>query len=194
MSELTELTAVQLLDGYRKGDFSPVDATRAVLDRIEVVQPAGQRVRTASTRTRPSPRREAVDRTLAAGEPRGLLDGVPVSVKDILLHARRPDPARLQTVDPQGGWDEDAPSVARLREHGAVFVGKTTTPEFGWKGVTDSPLSGVTRNPYDLSRTVGRLQRRQRGGRGAGRGSAVPRHGRRRLGPYPGRLLRDLRR
>jgi aspartyl-tRNA(Asn)/glutamyl-tRNA(Gln) amidotransferase subunit A len=45
--------------------------------------------------------------------------------------------------------------VARLREHGAVFLGKTTTPEFGWKGVTDSPLSGVTRNPYDVTRTAG---------------------------------------
>jgi aspartyl-tRNA(Asn)/glutamyl-tRNA(Gln) amidotransferase subunit A len=58
-------------------------------------------------------------------------------------------------VDPAGRWDEDAPSVARLREHGAVFIGKTTTPEYGWKGVTDSPLSGVTRNPYDPSRTAG---------------------------------------
>nr|BBJ53351.1 amidase [Streptomyces avermitilis] len=45
--------------------------------------------------------------------------------------------------------------MARLREHGAVFIGRTTTPEFGWKGVTDSPLTGVTRNPYDTSRTAG---------------------------------------
>ena len=69
---------------------------------------------------------------------------------------------------------EDAPPVARLREAGAVFLGKTTTPEFGWKGVTDSPLTGITRNPWDLTRTLGgssaaaaasRLRRVATGGR-----------------------------
>ena len=49
----------------------------------------------------------------------------------------------------------DAPCSARLRDHGAVILGKTATPEFGWKGVTDSPLSGITRNPWDLSKTPG---------------------------------------
>ena len=52
-------------------------------------------------------------------------------------------------------WSEDAPSVARLREHGAVLLGKTTTPELGWKGVTDSPRFGVTRNPWNPERTSG---------------------------------------
>ncbi|MGW6775820.1 amidase, partial [Streptomyces sp. NPDC055037] len=91
----------------------------------------------------------------SAREPRGLLDGVPVSVKDIFLQRGSPTLRGSRTVRTQGAWDEDAPAVARLREHGAVLVGKTTTPEFGWKGVTDSPLSGVTRNPYDPSRTSG---------------------------------------
>jgi aspartyl-tRNA(Asn)/glutamyl-tRNA(Gln) amidotransferase subunit A len=58
-------------------------------------------------------------------------------------------------VDPKGPWTEDAPSVARLREAGAVLVGKTTTPEFGWKGSTDSPLTGITRNPWDTTKTPG---------------------------------------
>src|SRR5205085_3280534 len=52
-------------------------------------------------------------------------------------------------------WNDDSPATARLRGEGAVFFGKTTTPEFGWKPVTDSPLSGVTRNPWDLERTPG---------------------------------------
>jgi aspartyl-tRNA(Asn)/glutamyl-tRNA(Gln) amidotransferase subunit A len=60
-----------------------------------------------------------------------------------------------RTIDPNQAWDEDAPVPARLRAAGAVFFGKTTTPEFGWKGVTDSPLTGVTRNPWDLERTPG---------------------------------------
>jgi aspartyl-tRNA(Asn)/glutamyl-tRNA(Gln) amidotransferase subunit A len=52
-------------------------------------------------------------------------------------------------------WLEDAPATARLRAHGAVLIGKTTTPEFGWKAVTDSPLTGITRNPWDTARTPG---------------------------------------
>jgi aspartyl-tRNA(Asn)/glutamyl-tRNA(Gln) amidotransferase subunit A len=60
-----------------------------------------------------------------------------------------------KTVSREQAWDQDAPSVARLREAGCVFLGATTTPEFGWKGVTDSPLTGITRNPWDLSKTPG---------------------------------------
>ena len=52
-------------------------------------------------------------------------------------------------------WDEDAPMVARLREQGAVLLGKTTTPEFGWKAIGDSPLTGITRNPWNRERTPG---------------------------------------
>ncbi|NEC25841.1 amidase [Streptomyces sp. SID8111] len=152
--ELTDLTAVQLLDGYRGGEFGPVAATRAALARAEEIQPevnafvrltAGEALEQAA----------ASEERWRRGEPRGLLDGVPVTVKDILLLRGAPTLKGSLTVDPAGRWDEDAPSVARLREHGAVFLGKTTTPEFGWKGVTDSPLSGVTRNPHDPTRTAG---------------------------------------
>ncbi|MER6011758.1 amidase [Streptomyces bluensis] len=154
MTGLTELTAVQLVDGYRKGEFSPVEATRATLERARLIQPAVNAfVRLdadgALTRARESEER------WRRGEPAGLLDGVPVTVKDILLQRGAPTLKGSRAISPDGRWDEDAPSVARLREHGAVFLGKTTTPEFGWKGVTDSPLSGVTRNPYDVSRTAG---------------------------------------
>ncbi|WP_129769003.1 amidase [Streptomyces sp. L-9-10] len=153
-TRLTDLTARQLLAGYERGDFSPLDATRAVLDRIEVVQPlvnAFVRVDADAALAQA----EASTARWSAREPRGLLDGVPVSVKDIFLQRGSPTLRGSRTVRAQGAWDEDAPAVARLREHGAVLVGKTTTPEFGWKGVTDSPLSGVTRNPYDPSRTSG---------------------------------------
>src|SRR5712691_619879 len=60
-----------------------------------------------------------------------------------------------RTIDPNQNWTEDAPSTARLQAAWAVFFRKTTTPEFGWKGATDSPLSGVTRNPWNLERTPG---------------------------------------
>jgi aspartyl-tRNA(Asn)/glutamyl-tRNA(Gln) amidotransferase subunit A len=87
--------------------------------------------------------------------PRGLLDGVPVSIKDIILTKGWPTLRGSKTVDPRGPWDEDAPATARLREHGALLLGKTTTPEFGWKGVTDSPLTGITRNPWNPAKTPG---------------------------------------
>lgn len=154
MSELTELTAARLVDGYRKGEFGPVEVTRAALRRAEEIQPeVNAFVRLLAD--------DALERAAASeerwrrGEQLGPLDGVPVTVKDILLLRGAPTLKGSRTVDPAGRWDEDAPSVARLRERGAVFLGKTTTPEFGWKGVTDSPLSGVTRNPHDPSRTAG---------------------------------------
>ncbi|MFF6640653.1 amidase [Streptomyces althioticus] len=154
MSELTELTAARLVDGYRKGEFGPVEVTRAALRRAEEIQPeVNAFVRLLAD--------DALQRAAASaerwrrGEQLGPLDGVPVTVKDILLLRGAPTLKGSRTVDPAGRWDEDAPSVARLRERGAVFLGKTTTPEFGWKGVTDSPLSGVTRNPHDPSRTAG---------------------------------------
>ncbi|MEU9661000.1 amidase [Streptomyces chartreusis] len=154
MTDLTALTAVQLLDGYRKGDFSPLDATRATLERAERIQPevnAFVRLTADEALARAGESAERWRR----GEPAGLLDGVPVTVKDILLLRGSPTLRGSKTVADKGHWQEDAPSVARLRAHGAVFLGKTTTPEFGWKGVTDSPLSGVTRNPVDPTRTAG---------------------------------------
>ncbi|GAA2255959.1 amidase [Streptomyces ruber] len=154
MTELAELTASRLVDGYRKGEFSPVEAVRAALER------AGHAQRTVNAFVRLDAE-EALVRARASeerwrrGEPSGPVDGVPVTVKDVLLMKGGPTLRGSRTVSPEGAWDEDAPSVARLRERGAVFLGRTTTPEFGWKGVTDSPLTGVTRNPYDTSRTAG---------------------------------------
>ncbi|MFE7166268.1 amidase [Streptomyces sp. NPDC057616] len=152
--DLTELTAVRLVEGYRTGEFSPEEATRAALERAERIQPDVN----AFVRLLPD---EALAQARASterwrrGEPQGLVDGVPTTVKDILLLRGTPTLKGSRTISENGRWDEDAPSVARLREHGAVFIGKTTTPEFGWKGVTDSPQSGVTRNPHDFSRTSG---------------------------------------
>ncbi|HET6856736.1 MAG TPA: amidase [Streptomyces sp.] len=154
MTELSALTARRLLAGYEKGEFTPVDATRAALDRIEAVEPlvnAFVRVDAEEAMAQA----EAAAGRWRAKEPQGLLDGVPVSVKDIFLMRGGPTLRGSRTVRAQGPWDEDAPAVARLREHGAVLLGKTTTPEFGWKGVTDSPLNGVTRNPHAPARTAG---------------------------------------
>ncbi|MGX1270187.1 amidase [Streptomyces phaeoluteigriseus] len=154
MTDLTTFTAGRLLDGYRKGEFGPVEATRAALERAERIQPEVNAFVRLLAEEALAQARDAQERW-RRGEPRGALDGVPVTVKDILLLKGHPTLRGSRSVDPGGRWEEDAPAVARLREAGAVFLGKTTTPEYGWKGVTDSPLTGITRNPHDPSRTAG---------------------------------------
>ncbi|WP_128802815.1 MULTISPECIES: amidase [unclassified Streptomyces] len=152
--ELTGLTAVRLVEGYRKGEFSPEEATRAALNRADRIQPDVNAFVRLLADEALAQARESTERW-RRGEPLGPVDGVPTTVKDILLLRGAPTLKGSKTISENGRWDEDAPSVARLREQGAVFLGKTTTPEFGWKGVTDSPQSGVTRNPYDTTRTAG---------------------------------------
>lgn len=86
--------------------------------------------------------------------PQGLADGVPVGVKDNILVSGMPTRygSKLSSNKPA---KDDAPAVARLREHGAIVLGKTAMPEIGWKAVGDSPLTGITRNPWDTRKTTG---------------------------------------
>ncbi|OIV38317.1 amidase [Mangrovactinospora gilvigrisea] len=153
-AELFRLSARRLDEGFAAGEFTPVDALEAVLDRLAAVD--GE-LNAFCLVDADAARRdaEAAAGRRRSGTARGPLDGVPVSVKDLLLTAGSPTLRGSRTVAPAGPWTEDAPAVARLREAGAVLFGKTTTPEFGWKGVTDNPLTGVTRNPWDPSATSG---------------------------------------
>ncbi|KPC64913.1 amidase [Streptomyces chattanoogensis] len=153
-AHLADLTATRLVAGYAAGEFSPVEVTRAVLERAEAAQ-ARTNCFTRITADEALAEAGKSAERWRSGTPAGPVDGVPVTVKDILLTRGTPTLRGSRTVREEGPWDEDAPSVARLRESGAVFVGKTTTPEFGWKGVTDSPRHGVTGNPYDPGRTAG---------------------------------------
>jgi len=153
MSELWSLTATELLEGFRKHELSPVEAARAVLARMEKLNPVLNAFNLVSNKVLDEAR--ASEARWMAGQPKGLLDGVPVSIKDLLLTKGWPTLRGSKTVDPNGPWNDDAPAVARLREHGAVLLGKTTTPEFGWKAVTDSALTGVTRNPWNRDKTPG---------------------------------------
>jgi aspartyl-tRNA(Asn)/glutamyl-tRNA(Gln) amidotransferase subunit A len=153
MSELWALTATELLEGFRKKTLSPVEVTQAVLARIEQLNPKLNAFCLVSETAVDDAK--ASEARWAAGQPRGLLDGVPVSIKDIILTKGWPTLRGSKTIDAKGPWNDDAPATARLREHGAVLLGKTTTPEFGWKGVTDSPLTGITRNPWNPAKTPG---------------------------------------
>ncbi|MFF0625454.1 amidase [Streptomyces sp. NPDC004296] len=154
-TRLADLSATRLTAGYAAGEFSPVEATREVLERAEAAQAAVNAFTRIDADQALAQAAESAERW-RRGAPAGPVDGVPVTVKDLLLTRGTPTLRGSRTVRAEGAtWDEDAPAVARLRESGAVFVGKTTTPEFGWKGVTDSPRHGVTGNPYDPGRTSG---------------------------------------
>jgi aspartyl-tRNA(Asn)/glutamyl-tRNA(Gln) amidotransferase subunit A len=152
--ELAFMSATELLRQYRRKSLSPVEATQAALDRIEAHNPKLNAFNLVDDEAALAAARRAEARW-HRGEPCGRLDGVPTSIKDLVLTEGWPTLRGSKTVDPAGPWTEDAPATARLREHGAVFLGKTTTPEFGWKGITDSPLTGITRNPWNPAKTPG---------------------------------------
>jgi aspartyl-tRNA(Asn)/glutamyl-tRNA(Gln) amidotransferase subunit A len=147
-------SATELVARYREKKLSPVEATRAVLARIDALNPTLNAFNLVDHEGALAAAK-ASEARWAAGTSLGPLDGVPTAIKDIVLTKGWPTLRGSKTVDPAGPWDEDAPAVARLRESGAVLLGKTTTPEFGWKGVTDSPLTGITRNPWNVAMTPG---------------------------------------
>lgn len=149
-----DLTATELLAAFRTGELSPTEACDAVLDRIEVLNPALNAFNLVDAEHARALAAESTKRW-ARHEPCGALDGVPVSIKDLLLTEGWPTRRGSRSIDPDRPWTEDSPAVARLREAGAIAVGKTTTPELAWKAVTDSPLTGITRNPWDTNRTPG---------------------------------------
>lgn len=162
-SGLAWLSAQELAQRIRGKELSPVEVMDALLDRIAAIDPglnayctvAADEARDAAT---------AAEIAILSGEALGPLHGVPVSIKD-LIFTRRLRTAAGSRLLADHVPEEDAVAVERLRAAGAIIVGKTTTPEFGFKGVTDSPLHGVTRNPWDPTRTPG--------GSSGGAGAAV---------------------
>lgn len=153
-TDLADCTATELLALYRSGQASPLEATQAALSRIARVQPALNAFVMVGHEEALAAARASTGRW-QRGAPCGALDGVPVSIKDLVLTRGWPTLRGSHTVDAAQAWDIDAPATARLREAGAVLLGKTTTPEFGCKGETNSPRSGITRNPWDLTKTPG---------------------------------------
>ncbi len=157
------MPATELAAAIRAKKVSPVEVVNAVYARLADINP---RIGAFCTLTEEAARRAAREAEAAVmrGDRLGALHGVPVSVKDLLLTrgVRTMFGSRIrESYVPE----EDAPSVTKLLAAGAIPIGKTTTPEFGFKGVTDSPLTGVCRNPWDLGKTCG--------GSSGGAGAAV---------------------
>lgn len=152
-TDLSFVSAVELAQLIRRREVSPVEVVKKTLDRIQASQPklnAFVNIRDAAAI---KDAREAESRAVK-GLAAGPLDGVPFSVKDLIwtkdLRTTFGSFIFAEHIPPQ-----DAPSVARLRAAGGILIGKTTTPEFGHKAITDAPLTGITRNPWRLDRSPG---------------------------------------
>ena len=147
MTTIATLSAAELGPLYASKQLSPVEVAKDTLARIERFESA---VNAFAVRD------EAVTLAMAEasqgrwlkGEAIGPLDGVPVTIKDNLGVAGW-SMQRGSAIASDAPFAEDSPITARLREAGTVFLGKTTMPEYGWKGVGDSPLTGITRNPWN---------------------------------------------
>ncbi|MCV9940998.1 amidase [Boseaceae bacterium BT-24-1] len=148
MSAIASLSAAELGELYAARELSPVEVARDALARIERFEPE---VNAFVVRDEPVTlaMAQASEARWLKGEALGPLDGVPVTIKDNLGVAGWPM-RRGSAVASDAPYQQDAPATARLREAGCVFLGKTTMPEYGWKGVGDSPFSGITRNPWDV--------------------------------------------
>jgi aspartyl-tRNA(Asn)/glutamyl-tRNA(Gln) amidotransferase subunit A len=152
MVTITDLTCANLTAAYRRGRLSPVDVARDCFARIErhaainafvVVDPDAALKAAAESQDR-----------WRRGTPLGPIDGVPASIKDNIWAKGLPTRRGSRTSDAAPA-PADSPAVARLREQGAVFLGKTCMPEHGWIGVCHSPLTGITRNPWSPDYTPG---------------------------------------
>ncbi|MEI7871323.1 MAG: amidase [Alphaproteobacteria bacterium] len=162
-ADLTQATAARLARLYAKGKASPVETMKAVLARAEKL---GLQINAlcridaeASLATA-----RASERRWKKGKPLSPLDGVPVSIKE-LVRVKGWAHSMGSKLSDKAPADADAPAVARLREAGAIVFAQSTSSEYGHKGVTDSPLHGISRNPWNTERTPG--------GSSGGAGAAV---------------------
>lgn len=151
--EVCYLSAAELRRRFLRRELSPVEVTRAVLERIERLEPSLNAFVTLTPELALDQARKAED-AYQSGHGDGALLGVPVSIKDITVtKGIRTTRGSLLYKD----WipDFDAPVVERFKSAGAVIIGKTTTPELGWKGDSGNRVNGPARNPWKLSQTPG---------------------------------------
>jgi aspartyl-tRNA(Asn)/glutamyl-tRNA(Gln) amidotransferase subunit A len=153
MTDSSQLNAADLVRLYRRQEISPLEVVRDVLARIARFEPQVNAFVLVDADGALAAARASEERW-AKREPMGPVDGLPVTIKDIVDVKGKPTRKGSHTT-PSTPAGHDAPAVARLKEQGAIIIGKTTTPEFGWIGACHSPLTGITRNPWNLARTTG---------------------------------------
>ena len=151
--DLCFASATEVSGRIRKKELSPVDLTESLLERIDT---CNDRVNAFTEVTADLAREmaERAERALAAGDELGPLHGVPVTIKD--LHDLEGHPIEQGSHSQIGQVSRmDAPVTGRLKAAGAVVLGKTTTSEFGWSGVSRNPLTGSTHNPWKHGHNAG---------------------------------------
>ncbi|MDI1288139.1 MAG: amidase [Reyranella sp.] len=161
--DLTQATVARLSRLYAKGKASPVETMKAVLSRAEKLGPRINALCRIDAKASLAAAR-ASERRWKKGEPLSPLDGVPVSIKELVRVKGWAHSMGSKLTDKTPA-DADAPAVACLREAGAIVFAQSTSSEYGHKGVTDSPLHGISRNPWNTERTPG--------GSSGGAGAAV---------------------
>jgi Asp-tRNA(Asn)/Glu-tRNA(Gln) amidotransferase A subunit family amidase len=153
MAELWQMSGLDLGEAIAAKEVSATEVLDAILARIEEVNPRVNALVTLAVETARN-EAKAADEQLAAGQARGPLFGVPVSIKDLIetkgLRTTFGSLHRQNFVP-----DQDAALVERLRAAACPISGKTNTPEYGLKFATDNQVFGVTRNPWNLERTPG---------------------------------------
>lgn len=150
---ISELDAFALADAFRRRTLSPVEAAKDALDRAEASQASINAFALIDRERTLGWARESEARW-AKGEPLSPVDGVGVTVKDNMAVAGWPSRKGSKVVS-RDPVTFDAPVTARCKEAGLVILGTTTMPEFGWIGLSTSPLTGHTRNPWNRERTAG---------------------------------------
>ena len=152
MAAIAEMTCSDLSLAYRRGELSPVDVARDCLARIDAAAKFNAFMPLEPERTLADAAES--EKRWRAGKPLGAIDGVPATIKDNIWAKGWATRRGSKTSDPAPA-QADAPATARLREQGAVILGKTCMPEHGWIGVCHSPLTGITRNPWNPDHTPG---------------------------------------
>src|SRR5437016_1152902 len=152
-TDLCYTPATKLISLIRSKKLSPVELTKAVLERVEKLNPKINAFCLVTADAAMKAAREA-EQAVMKRKKLGPIHGIPFSIKDL---------AFTKGVRTMGGShifasrvpDQDAPFVRRLKEAGGILVGKTTTPEFGWKALSGCPLTGDTHNPWNLAMNTG---------------------------------------
>jgi aspartyl-tRNA(Asn)/glutamyl-tRNA(Gln) amidotransferase subunit A len=152
-ADLCYTSATDLTVLIANGDLSPVELMRSTIDRIESLNSTLNAICTPTLEQAMDAARSA-EAAIATNQPLGPLHGIPTTIKD-LVFTRGVRTMMGSHIFADRVPDVDAVVVTRLNEAGAISLGKTTVPEFGWKGCSDSPLTGVSHNPWKHGMNAG---------------------------------------
>ncbi len=164
IKEIHKLSALELSLLYKKKSISPLEVSKIILDRINITH---ENLNAFCFCDEGNVLKQAKDSEYRwiNNEQKSLFDGVPISIKDLIHVKSWPTLHGSKAVDINQKWDIDAPSVINLKKAGAIILGKTNTPEFGHKGVTENLVHGITNNPWNIDMNAG--------GSSGGAGSAL---------------------